>query len=410
MQGLRFEKTKVLFYASNLIAFLFALVGIFQLYPSFIWGSGVFIKIAILLPLSLLVLVFFIYNPKVKTSKFFIFVITVSMFFFFQLFNFHISNVYILVVGLFILMSSGVQKNTFSIFYNLFVYTVIPGLFLYVFIFLGVDVPWSQIESDNPVKSLAGHYYRDYMFMVVLNTQIYPTEMGEMFRFSAIYNEPGVVGTVSALLLAATNFRLSSWKSKALLLSGILSFSLAFFAIIGIYLLLRQPKKILIILTMIIFLFLLFDKHIQENKLINAYVLDRLSLVINDTGSANNRSSDAFNQHYSEFLSSDSVLVGRGLSAVRELQLGVSVYNILIYEYGVIGFFLICLMYFLILYVKSKNFLLLFLLSLPFLIVFSLSIYQRPAALSVWMLIIFIGAILHLKQELNCNPSKNKRA
>ena len=161
---------------------------------------------------------------------------------------------------------------------------------------------------------------------------------------------------------------------------------------------------------MIIFLFLLFDKHIQENKLINAYVLDRLSLVINDTGSANNRSSDAFDQHYSEFLSSDSVLVGRGLSAVSELQLGVSVYQILIYEYGVIGFFLRCLMYFLILYVKSKNFLLLFLLSLPFLIVFSLSIYQRPAALSVWMLIIFIGAILHLKQDLNCNPSKNKRA
>jgi hypothetical protein len=62
---------------------------------------------------------------------------------------------------------------------------------------------------------------------IASNTTVLPWG-GLLSRLCGIYDEPGMVGTLSALLLAARGFRLDSIWPRLLLVAGLLSFSLAF--------------------------------------------------------------------------------------------------------------------------------------------------------------------------------------
>ena len=76
---------------------------------------------------------------------------------------------------------------------------------------------------------------------------------GVLFRMNGVYDEPGTVGTIAALLLAATGFRLHDWRCRVLYAAGVLSFSLAFAALattgISASAALRRRWQVLLLLT-----------------------------------------------------------------------------------------------------------------------------------------------------------------
>ena len=114
------------------------------------------------------------------------------------------------------------------LYYFLTVYTAIIVLSMLVWFMarFGVIQSIGTIQHYNP--SL------DRSFSV------YPLLLIEHFnilgmRFSGPFDEPGVVGTVGALLLCVSKFNFKNWRTWAVLISGILSMSFFFYAAIAIY-------------------------------------------------------------------------------------------------------------------------------------------------------------------------------
>lgn len=120
-------------------------------------------------------------------------------------------------------------KNDFrnSVFdYFLLIYASVIALSL-VFWFLaigGIIAPYKTIAALNELKNL--NYYV-YPFLV--------TDSLPVLRFFGVYDEPGVVGTLSGILLCINKFNSKDWKSIILLSSGLLSLSFFFYLLIPVY-------------------------------------------------------------------------------------------------------------------------------------------------------------------------------
>lgn len=54
----------------------------------------------------------------------------------------------------------------------------------------------------------------------------------DILRFYGPFNEPGVVGTLGAVLLCTQKFNFKDWRTLIILLAGVLSMSLFFFALV----------------------------------------------------------------------------------------------------------------------------------------------------------------------------------
>jgi hypothetical protein len=332
-----------------------------------------------------------------------------SIFSFFQIINFNdklFFNFSILLLLLFFLLDKKIKKEIFLVFYTLFAYSVILGLVVYFLILFGAELYWSKLEPSQYLKAINGHYYRNYIVTVVLDHQIFSTAIGEVFRFSAIYDEPGRVGTLAALLLAATNFDMKEWKGKTILLAGILSFSLAFLLLAFLFLILKQTKYLFLSMIVILIIGGSFFSELKENVLLEKFVFKRVELVIFNPEKVNNRVNDTFNELYNDFLNSDKLLFGTGIRSNELLKSGVSTYKTIIYDYGIIGFILIISIYLIILVMFTSQFKEIIYL-IPFNIVFFASIFQRPDVFEFWMFLIYTGSILYAKEN-KYNLSLNK--
>jgi hypothetical protein len=388
-------KNKNYFTLYNFISISFALEALLLLNPYFLWHSSpILYRLIAFFALILSLYYFFkqrkISNTTIIIANTFILSILIRQFSSFENVS-HFSIMLILGIT-FLLLNNEIQKKVFLVFLNIYVLTLIPALILYVLIAIGAPLEWTLLEGTNAGKVAHGLYYREYFGMVVLSDQIFPFMSGELFRLSALYDEPGVVGTISALLLAATQFNMKNLKGKILLISGVLSFSLAFYIMAFIYLAITRVQ---IIVGSVIFLsiaIVFLPTEFKDNKLINYYVTDRVYNVFSDFDSVNNRTNPCFEVPYNNFLSSNNILLGMGHKAAVNLGCGVASYKVLIYDYGIFGIFMISIFYIVILLkIKYKY---QFIQLIPFFIVALASSYQRPAVDKLWFIIIFMGAIL----------------
>lgn len=117
-------------------------------------------------------------------------------------------------------------QKTFDSFYN--IYCVIVGLGLLVWIthLLGFLEPYAIIEQNSDLRENPFDVYP----LVVCERDMFA------IRFGACFDEPGVVGTMSVLLLMARSFNIKDWRSWVVFLSGVFSLSFFFFGILGFYL------------------------------------------------------------------------------------------------------------------------------------------------------------------------------
>jgi ABC-type multidrug transport system fused ATPase/permease subunit len=124
-------------------------------------------------------------------------------------------------------MSRSFTKATYRYFKNIYVLVLFIGLLVWILVFLKLPVPHGIIP---PMNTLKDYYFDSYPLLVIPHTfHITIESIYASFRFCGPFEEPGVVGTISLLILLVEDFNLKDKKNIVLLLTGLLSFSIFFY-------------------------------------------------------------------------------------------------------------------------------------------------------------------------------------
>lgn len=130
--------------------------------------------------------------------------------------------------------------KAYQYFFTIYAVVMAISIIEYVLAVPGIISPLFTIA---PLNELKGDVYKVYFTMVT--TEERPV------RFCGSYDEPGVVGTMSALLLAKENFNFKDKRVIVIFLAGLISFSLFFYVAVFICWLiniLRKKKPLVAIL------------------------------------------------------------------------------------------------------------------------------------------------------------------
>lgn len=281
-------------------------------------------------------------------------------------------------------------SNIFKKFSAVYAVILIPSIIVYiVLVFVGLSLPSQIISPMNSAKSID---YLQFPFLLVPSN----TNIVDMFRFMALFDEPGVVGTISGVLLFVRGIRLKDWIIYPILISGILSFSLAFYLLFFVYILFYQSIGAKVI-TVLVLIFLAF--YFGENDFVQEKIFERLQIEDGQlTGM--NRTQISMDNFMRDFKNRDEYWFGYGNNyAQNVVNKGGASYKDLIVNYGIIGFSFFVIIS-LALGIKelglSKGFIIYF-------ISFWAIIYQRPFIFSPIYLFLIYSPIFYIKQVRNLN-------
>lgn len=395
---------------SKIYEYLCALAGILSMNPYFLWPSfarGFFVySTYVLYIISISYLIRSSVRFRLSKSNVFIGILFLMMYTHIYVFGAVGTSLPTLISGLlayfnlFLLTTSkrSVRKSVFEKFVILFIISLIPGLIYYIFEKIGISLSIGTLQSENQIAysnsvEFLGQsgYYKLYVGAVM--------RVSSNTRFSGIYDEAGLVGTVSALLLIARKFEIKKdRKCRWLLLFNIISFSLAGYLLIAIYFFIKWMRKgqwklcVGIIMGLAVLYSLL---NLQTNNVLINNLQNRFEITTTGISLINNRETSVFEEGYQEFTNASIYRkimgYGRGASNENRYMRGSSSYKCLLYDYGYWGFFL---MIFIITYgyfKKERGKKIDVWELVPFYLVFLISIYQRPAIMYMYYFIILFG-------------------
>ncbi|EOW4143085.1 hypothetical protein ACOW9W_000294 [Vibrio parahaemolyticus] len=388
------------------LAMIFALFAFNSLYPSYLWENAYIYKINFIV-LFLLSVIYFFSNKSVGRNNIIAFVV-LSLWIVYGYFprgdDIALISSGIIGILIFSLLPSHVRLSSFNIFLLLVVVILLLSIIQYPFIVFGFVDAIGHIEPTNYIKASRGQFYINYGLNAVLNDQHLSVFGYQLFRFSSIFDEPGMVGTITAIL---TTFILNkksqnnNFKISVLVVSNILSFSLGGYILllVGVcsrYLLsLKSISFKLIINTSLIFVLLLTVLATDGGK---RYILDRVwdgeKITIKD-----NRVDDKFEKQYLVALNDiKTVLIGEGKDAHVRTGYDVSSYKGVIFNYGLLGFiFSIILVFYMSLFVECKRF---YLSEVSFVLVILLNMFQRPYDYNFYYYYIMLAYGSYIRKEL----------
>lgn len=279
----------------------------------------------------------------------------------------------------------------FNAFCVIFSVTIIPSVIQFLVVELsGLNFSYRIIPALNELKN---HDYYCYLFYVKPNIfSIFP-------RFCSFYDEPGVVGTISAFVLILREFNLKDKVNIPVLIAGILSFSLYFYLLSFVYIifLVKEKRHRIYILIASCIIVIVSYSFAMDNELLKNYVFGRLEYDQDKGFVGNNRNLAKFDDWYSDFRNSPDYLFGLGRNAKGKLDLneGGASYKDRIVEYGIIGFGLYVILMLLWAYRRFKKHKEFFI----FLILFFSLIFQRPFILAPFYFMLMLFPIHYLNES-----------
>ena len=309
----------------------------------------------------------------------------------------------LLCVSVLLVLKDKYKQIAFEYMLKVFAIFVLPSLIYYLLEIVGISLPNSVLRSDHAGKVSAGMYYSHYPFGLILRNPF------GLDRLCGIFDEAGFVGTISALLFAGGYGRVKKGWLFLLFIEGIMSFSLAFYLLIVVFVIARSFIKgairfasVMLVLLIALVLFVNID---FQNEYI-ASIQDRL-----DFSSAflfeDNRTSSTFDEEYAAFWRKGGypMYMGYGTGAYNEnpRMYGSYSFKCLFYDYGLVG----ALLYFSFFVSAAFAFRLTF-RKIPFLVVFLASIYQRPYVFTMQYLTLFLTAIVYLRLPERAKPVQKK--
>ncbi|SEH97853.1 hypothetical protein AB3464_14255 [Pseudomonas asplenii] len=290
-------------------------------------------------------------------------------------------------------LSPDVVLSVFKLSKRLIAVLLIPGLFVWAVHHLTGDNrifslgPLPDYKMPDQLKLQAGVGYVVYPMTVVLDYML----DNPFYRFFGFFDEPGALGTFSALLLAADKFNLKSRSNLVIFVSGVLSLSMAFFILsfsCFVLEIVRERKKGLVLLGVMGLLIALS----AQNEYLKTQVYDRFSYS-SDGLAADNRNTEGFNKLFSEWESSgtESILFG----SKENDGSGSASFKKIIFNSGLVGtfFFISSLLAFALRHKVLSSFDGFF-----FSLLLTLSILQRPLVIAPAFLLV-IAAAGHIKQK-----------
>lgn len=129
-------------------------------------------------------------------------------------------------------------SRVFEAFYWMFALSLVPGMLVWLWIVAGLPI---ELRFTAPPGDIVQRGITEYLevpgVVFLLSNGIVLPHGGVLFRLCGMYDEPGTVGTIAALCLAASGFRLRSVPGAICLAAGMMSFSIAFALLTGVGLL-----------------------------------------------------------------------------------------------------------------------------------------------------------------------------
>lgn len=267
-------------------------------------------------------------------------------------------------IPLFFVNSDELEK-TFNCFIRIYAVLIAISAVVFVLVFyLNIDLPHHSIVALNQLKDVE---YDSFFLMVNSKIQGFYN-----MRFMGLFDEPGVVGTISSVLLISEHFNLKKWYNIIILITGFLSFSFFFYVVIWAYILLFAPVKTKIYSFVIVILSLSIPA-VMDNEFLNMFIIDRIFNADN-ISDLFSRSRDSFEIWYSNFRFSSDYFFGLGGQAHLKYDLSGASYKHIIVDYGLIYFVLYILGFYLIArhkILESKDLIL-------YMTLFLSVLYQRP--------------------------------
>lgn len=242
-----------------------------------------------------------------------------------------------------------------------------------VFLFTGKGVVLAFLQRGD---------YNQYFIQLLFN--VFRAD-ASLPRFCSLVEEPGLLGTLCCFLLFVTEGEKKyRFPWCIFLISGMLTFSLAFYALLAVYAVykMRSIKYAAIMAMMIIIGYFSFTEFAET------LIVERVT-----SKDADNRTTEEFDRYFQKSFESGSLWVGNGSKLPYQLEIsgGNAGGKVFIYQYGIIGFLMLFVMYNCIFVITTKK------LSKPgavFLLVFWLSFYQRQTIDQAYTVTTFVGEAL----------------
>jgi hypothetical protein len=299
-----------------------------------------------------------------------------------------------IVTILFLILPDETKITIFSKFQKILAIVFLLGLISY-FILLFINFNSFTIHPKNSLLRY------DYIVYWVSINSVEPI-MRTLPRFMSLFDEPGVVGTLAALLISYRKFSFKSFEHIVFFIAGLMSFSLTFYIIILLNLIFNRLISSKLLIASIISVFLLFSFNSEQ---IDYYFFNRIKFIDGKL-SGDNRTTQDFDMAYNKFLKEDAFKVAFGvgydeLSAKQVTEWTYS-YKILVFEYGIIGFLSILSFFSIAAYKIAPN-----KEGMFFLLVFILLAYQRINIFSFFNILIFFGGLNVIAHSAKYNSENN---
>ncbi len=307
-------------------------------------------------------------------------------------------NFFGLLAGLFISMIFVVKgsflSKAFKVYIVIYSITIIPSIAMHIIVnIMGVNLDYTLIE---PLNTLKFYNYKHYFVLVTPN--LYTLES---LRFCAYYDEPGVVGTTSAIILFSNGYNPKSKLNIPVFIAGLLSLSLFFYIATLIYLVVFLRFKFRIPAIIIIAGLYL---ALSQNQVISTLIFERMKIE-DGTIKGDNRTSSQFDSWYdNNFKNSTDYYFGLGRGANLKYNLGGASYKDLIVNYGLIPMTiylgLLVLLAFKVVGFNKHFFI--------YTILLFITIYQRAFTGDVYATFIIYASIFYIAVTLKINPKHTK--
>lgn len=260
-----------------------------------------------------------------------------------------------------------------SILVVVFVLSIIVYI-LWLFDLAGVG------EVIDPLNSVKTHKYLKYPFFVTTMDE-------ESKRFRALFDEPGVVGTICGLILVSEQMNMKKFGNWVFLVAGLISFSFYFYvAIIFSVVLFSTKLKFRWLMVPVFAGALLVSYSIP-------YIYDTVWSRFewdDDKGwfVGDNRNADDLAEHYESIVGTKEFFTGEGSAVAKEYNNSASL-NLIIVKHGFIFVFLNLMGFAILSFREIRN----KIFWISFFVFFVLTLYQRPGFYGVYSISLYTMVI-----------------
>lgn len=322
----------------------------------------------------MVVILFFFYKNQQRTERdrpmIFVFITATLIYLLVRMMHGANINGLIVSIPLFFLYMLWTSTSEFSFkTYDYFVtvYSIIIALAIvsWGLYSTGHGISMGHIQHPSQDRS-----YAVFPFLLVEDSVV------NMMRFNGPFDEAGVVGTIGALLLCINGYQLKDWRNIVIFISGLLSLSLFFYILTGVFIILQSVlvKRRVWLALVIVGAFAGFYFLTQDNEVLSQYMWRRLSLDEEGQLVGDTRMSESADFYYEKVKGSSEFFFGvRNRDEIVNNLEGSSSYKVVILYNGIVFFLLYCLSFVILGHKNRKDRTSFFL----FLLVFALTSYQR---------------------------------